>query len=111
MLKMLAVSLLLTLLFEEGFALLWGLRGRRELGLVALANCLTNPPAVLLWWAGRWWFRLPELPLALALEALAVLIEWLCYRRGSEALRRPFLFALLANAVSYGAGRLLGLIL
>lgn len=111
MLKMLAASLLLTLLFEEGLALLWGLRGRRELGLVALVNCLTNPPAALLRWAGRRWLRLPNLPLTLALEALAVLTEWLCYRRGSEALRRPFLFALLANILSYGAGRLLGLIL
>ena len=39
MLIVLAVSLLLTLALEEGFALLWGLRGRRELGLVALVNC------------------------------------------------------------------------
>ncbi len=36
MLKILAVSLALTLAFEEGFALAWGLRGRRELGLVAV---------------------------------------------------------------------------
>lgn len=48
MLTVLAVSLLLTLAFEEGFALLWGLRGKRELGLTALVNCLTNPPVVLL---------------------------------------------------------------
>ena len=49
MLIVLAVSLLLTLLLEEGFALLWGLRGRRELTLVALVNCLTNPTVVLLY--------------------------------------------------------------
>ena len=36
MLKILAVSLALTLVFEEAFALAWGLRGRRELGLVAI---------------------------------------------------------------------------
>ena len=49
MLTVLAVSLLLTLLFEELFALAWGLRGKRELGLVALVNVLTNPPVVLLY--------------------------------------------------------------
>ena len=38
MLTILAVSLALTLVFEVGFALLWGLRGRRELGLAALVN-------------------------------------------------------------------------
>ena len=30
------VPLALTILLEEGFALLWGLRGRRQLWLVAL---------------------------------------------------------------------------
>ena len=49
MLRILAVSLALTLVLEEGFALAWGLRGRRELGLAALVNCLTNPPVVLLY--------------------------------------------------------------
>ena len=43
------ISLALTLALEELFALLWGLRGRRELGtVVALVNVLTNPPVVLL---------------------------------------------------------------
>ena len=48
MLTILGVSLTLTVVLEEGFALAWGLRGRRELALVALVNLLTNPPAVLL---------------------------------------------------------------
>ena len=48
MLTNLAISLLLTLLLEELFALAWGLRGRWELTMVALMNCLTNPVVVLL---------------------------------------------------------------
>ena len=48
MLTVLAGSLALTLVLEELFALLWGLRGRRELTVVALVNILTNPPVVLL---------------------------------------------------------------
>ena len=49
MLTVLAGSLALTLVLEELFALLWGLRGRRELTVVALVNVLTNPPVVLLY--------------------------------------------------------------
>ena len=110
MLSALAVSLLLTLLLEEGFALCWGLRDRRELYLVALVNCLTNPPAVLLRWSAVLWWALPEWTVILPIEAAVVLIEWLCYRRGSEQLRRPFLFALLCNAFSYSVGCLLHLL-
>ena len=102
MLNTLAVSLLLTLLLEGTFALLWGLRSRRELGLLILVNCLTNPPVVLL-------YHTLALPAAF-LELAAVLVEWLCYRAFSEELRRPFFFALLANAFSYTAGYTLNLL-
>ncbi|MEY8386867.1 hypothetical protein AALC17_06135 [Oscillospiraceae bacterium 38-13] len=105
MLRALAVSLVLTLLLEEGFALAWGLRGRRELGLVALASCLTNPPAVLLHSAA---LRLLGPVWAAALvETGVVLVEWRCYRAFSEQVRRPLLFSLLANAFSYGVGCLI----
>lgn len=104
MLIVLAVSLVLTLVFEEGFALLWGLRGRRELGLVALMNCLTNPPVVLLYHtaAGLWHWN--AVLVTLVLEAAAVVVEWQCCRAYSEQIKRPFLFALLINLFSYGAG-------
>lgn len=105
MLRILAISLALTLVLEEGFALAWGLRGRRELGLTALVNCLTNPPAALLYHsaAGLW----PPLAAAAVLEGAVVLAEWRCYRAFSEQVRRPFLFSLAANAFSYGMGRLI----
>ena len=80
MLTVLAVSLLLTLLFEEGFALVWGLRGKRELGLVALVNVLTNPPVVLLYYTAAGLWRWNAVPVTIALEAAAVLVEWRCYR-------------------------------
>ena len=101
MLKILAVSLALTLVFEEGFALAWGLRGRRELGLVALMNCLTNPPVVLLYYTatGLWHWN-----------AAAVLAEWRCCRAYSEQVKRPFLFALFINLFSYGAGCVINLL-
>ncbi len=110
MLKILAISLLLTLLFEELFALLWGLRGKRELGLVALVNCLTNPPVVLLYYTVTGLWRWNWAPATIVLEAAAVLAEWLCYRAYSEQVKRPFLFALLINLFSYGVGCIINLL-
>jgi len=109
-LTVLAVSLLLTLLFEEGFALAWGLRGRRELGLVALMNCLTNPPVVLLYHTATALWRWNALPVTLVLEGAAVFVEWRCCRAYSEQVKKPFLFALLVNLFSYGAGCVINLL-
>lgn len=110
MLTVLAASLLLTLLFEECFALAWGLRGKRELGLVALVNVLTNPPVVLLYYTATRLWRWNAVPVTAVLEAAAVLVEWRCYQAYSERVRRPFLFALLANLFSYGAGCVINLL-
>lgn len=110
MLTVLAVSLLLTLVFEEGFALAWGLRGRRELGLVALVNVLTNPPVVLLYYTATGLWRWNAAPVTAVLEASAVLVEWRCYRACSEQVNKPFLFSLLANLFSYGVGCVINLL-
>lgn len=104
MLEILAVSLLLTLIFEELFALAWGLRGKRELGLAALVNCLTNPPVVLLYHTATVLLGWNAVLVTAVLETAAVLVEWRCYRAFSEQVRNPFLFALLANLFSYSIG-------
>lgn len=104
MLKILAVSLLLTLIFEEFFAWIWGIRGKRELGLVALVNCLTNPPVVLLYYTAAGFWHWNAVLVTAALEITAVIVEWLCYRAFSEQVKKPFLFALLINLFSYGMG-------
>ena len=100
-----AVSLGLTLLFESAFALCWGLREKREFLIVFLVNVLTNPVVVCLYHS----FPLAR-KLVLLLELGAVLVEWLCYRACSEKLNRPFLFALCANAFSYGLGCVINLL-
>lgn len=107
MLTILTVSLFLTLLLELGFALAWGVRGRRELLVVALVNCLTNPPAVLFYHTAAGLWRWPGPLTAAIAECAAVLVEWRCYRSCSETQRHPFWFALLANLFSYGAGFLI----
>lgn len=104
MLKILAVSLLLTLIFEEVFAWTWGLRGKRELGLVALVNCLTNPPVVLLYHTAAGFRHWNAALVTAVLEIAAVVVEWFCYRAFSEQVKKPLLFALLINLFSYGAG-------
>ena len=109
MLIILAVSLGLTLLLELGFALLCGVKQKRELLVVFLVNVLTNPAVVLLHYAARLW-GWPVLPVTLALECAAVAVEWLCYRACSRTIPHPFRFALAANAFSYGVGCLINLL-
>lgn len=110
MLIVLGVSLLLTLVFEEAFALAWGLRGRRELGLVALMNCLTNPPVVLLYHTATGLWHWNAVLVTVVLEGLAVVVEQRCCKAYSEQVKRPFLFALLINLFSYGAGCVIDLL-
>ena len=107
MLIALALSLLLTLVLEEAFALLWGLRGRRELTVVALVNILTNPAVVLLYHLSTGLLGWNPVWVTAILECAAVIVEWRCYKSCSYQLKRPFLFALLANVISYGVGCIL----
>ena len=93
-------SLALTEVLECGFARGVGLRGRALL-LCALVNLITNPPVVLL-------HRLlgGGLLLTAGLEAAAVIAEWILYRY-SGLVKRPFLFSLAANALSFSLGLLI----
>lgn len=93
----LGISLALTIGLELAWALLFRVRGRRDLMLVCLVNVLTNPPVVLLRFLLGSWALLP-------LEAGAVLAEGLCYRAYGERIPHPWLFALSANLFSYGMG-------
>ena len=110
MLITLAVSLALTIALEEAFGLAWGLRGRRELGLMVLVNCLTNPPVVLLYHTAVGLWGWGPAPVTLVLETAAVLVEWRCWRALSDQVKRPFLFALLCNGFSYGTGWFINLL-
>ena len=104
MLSSLALSLFLTLVFEEIFALLWGLRGWREWIIVALVNLLTNPAVVLLYHLSTGLWGMNAVWVALILECAAVVVEWRCYKSCSRQLKHPFLFALFANVISYTLG-------
>ncbi len=102
--RALFLGLGLTLAVELGFSLCVGVRGRM-LGVVALANVMTNPLVAAL--AGLWRaYALPGYAAAVALlELSAVLAEGAVYAR--RELSHPFRFSLAANVLSFGLGQLL----
>lgn len=95
MIEVFALSLGLTLLLELPAAYLWGLRGRQLLTVFA-ANLMTNPLAVALHLWG-----IPQLPI----EIGVVLAEGAAYSLHFE--KRPWLLALVSNALSWGLGLIL----
>ena len=99
MLKLFSLCLGLTLAIELPIAFLWGLRGR-ELVAVAVANVMTNPLAVALHLWG-----IPQIPIELGVGRA----EGAAYSLHFE--KRPMLLALFSNAVSWGIGLLLNLVL
>ena len=102
MLTALATSLALTLVLEGLYGLIWRLKDRRDWLLLLLVNVVTNPIVVSLYrLVGQSW------PFVAALEAAAVLAEWLAYRKWGRETRPAFLFALCANVFSYFSGLLI----
>ena len=95
MIEVFAISLGLTLLFELPVAYLWGLRKRALLTVLA-ANLMTNPLAVALHLWG-----IPQIPI----EIGVVLAEGAAYSLHFE--KRPWLLALVSNAISWGIGLML----
>ena len=87
-----ALSLGLTLLLELPIAYGWGLR-RGQLVTVLAANLMTNPLAVALHLRG-----IPQVPIELGV----VLAEGFAYSLHFD--KRPWLLALISNAVSWGIG-------
>ena len=104
----LGLSLGLTLLFEVPFAALWGLR-RRDLSLCVLVNVLTNPIVVLCTLLWRSYIPYSDVLPVAVLEIAAIVTEGLLYRKLGEQIRRPLLFSVCANALSYGLGLLINL--
>ena len=112
----LAISLVLTLVFETAFFLVTGIlgtvkRNKKDLLLVIMVNVLTNPVVVLLYWLSALYTNWNRTLVKIPLEIFAVLTEWLYYRKYAQTIKKPFLFSLAANAFSFTAGLLLQLII
>ena len=109
----LALSLLLTLALELGFFALAGRlftgrskRCKKDFLLVALANVLTNPAVVLLYWLAALYADINAAVVLAPLELSAIFAEGFCYKKYG-GFRRPYLFSAAANIFSFGAGLLL----
>ncbi len=102
LLPALGISLLLTLVLEGLFGLIWGIKGKRDWLLLLIVNVVTNPIVVTLHYCvSSFWV------VTLVLEIAAVLAEWLAYRRWGRTTHPAFLFALCANCFSYFSGLLI----
>ena len=95
------IALLLTIIIEGLLALPFGWKFA---GLVTLANIITNPALNGI----IWHYQITSMQTILLLEAAVVLVEWGIF---SVFIRQKylklFLFALVANAVSYLSGLLI----
>ena len=106
MLRAMGLSLLLTELIELSAALL--LKKREDMGLIALANLMTNPAVVYLSLLTKS-LRPGLYPAAAAVtELFAVLAEGYAYKR--RAAKIAMLFSLCMNALSFGTGLVIKLI-
>lgn len=110
--KTLLFSYLLTVIVELGMALLWRLRDGRSLLAIGLINTVTNPPLVL----GHFILSilLPARKVRLLIylaEICIVFLEGFLCKKTVPALKRPWLFSLCANAVSFLAGILFSALL
>jgi hypothetical protein len=109
----LAVSLTMTLILESLFFVLLCKcsklckPNKKDWLLLVLVNIMTNPPVVLTFWLvvlfTDWNARILQIPL----ELLAVLVEGYFYKKYGQDFKRPYLFALAANAFSFAVGVLL----
>lgn len=106
----LLISLGLTIILELVFALILKIREANDLILVIVVNVITNPAVVLLSYLLLKRTNFPQILVVLVLEAAAVLVEAIYYRRYAEKIKRPFLFSLGANAFSYFIGLFLNII-
>ena len=102
-----AVSLLLTVILELCFALLCGIRDRKDILLLVLVNLLTNPFVVLTPYPVTYYTEISPLMIIILLEVAVVLTEGYYFRNHGNTYRKPMLFAIGANLFSYCTGRII----
>ncbi|NMA12512.1 MAG: hypothetical protein GX933_04920 [Chloroflexi bacterium] len=107
MLRIFGLSLLITVTTELLFAFAAGLRDRDDLLLVCIVNCLTNPIAVFIHhhilFRTNW-----NLTITVALlETAVIAAEAIFFVRSVKTIKKPVLFSLTANLLSFSAGEMI----
>ena len=110
LMQSLALSLTLTILMEELFAVILGIRDKKDLILIGLVNVITNPVVVLSYYLFLYYTDLNLMIVTIVLEIMAIYVESLYYKRYGKDYRHPIVFSLSANAFSFGVGKILNLI-
>ena len=106
-------ALLLTILLEGLFGVIWGVRGGRNFVIMLLANIMTNPAVNIIHSFFAYELRLGGFAMMLVtavLEISAVAAEWLVYKSRTD-IKKPFLFSLCANGFSFLCGILINIFL
>ncbi len=97
------LACVLTVFLEGIFFFALGYRNSWDQGVIACANVITNLLLNLVMSVSVF----PREPFIYVMEALAVITEYLIYRRAFGASRRLFALTLAANIISYGIGLVL----
>ena len=106
MLNSLIVSLILTLIIEVGFALIFKVRGRIDIAVVFLANIITNPVIVtienLLWTIKNQALMITlSLIFWVVLEIIVILVEGYIYNKlRLKSKFSPYKLSLILNSIS-----------
>ena len=109
---MLLIPLGLTVIIEEIVALIWGLRTGKELLTVLWVNAVTNSLVTLIRYFSNQWihFEGSGVITIIVLELAVLIAEWRLFKKFIPRLSYPFIFSLIMNAASYGAGLMLPVI-
>ena len=107
-LHILGISLILTLIMEVAFIYLAVTHNRKDLFLAGLANIVTNPLAVALYYLFSRYLNSNRVLVILILEITALLVEAKIYKKFGQNFAHPYLISFSANLLSFGAGLFLG---
>ena len=104
-----AVCLLLTILLEEGTALIIGIRKGFDLTVILFVNILTNPIVVCVGMLMESYTTVSRAIYITILELAAFITEALIYRKLLYTKKpSPFIVSLILNCVSFFIGTTLG---
>jgi hypothetical protein len=109
-LRLIAVSLILTTVLELCFALLYGVRNKKDILLLVLVNMLTNPFVVLTYYLMTYYTDVRPVAVTIILEIITVLTEGYYFKSYGKTYRQPVFFAIWANLFSYCIGRFINMV-
>ena len=106
MLESLIISLVLTLIIEVGFALIFKVRGKIDIAVVFLANIITNPVIVtienLIWTIENYTLMITlSFIFWVVLEIVVILVEGYIYNKlRVKSKYSPYKMSLVLNSIS-----------